>query len=397
MPRVRRNALLFASALVAPVAACSSVLGIQDRSLDTQGDDAATSDVTVDGMSHVDGGSDSPATDGPGTDSGTTDSPACANPCPVITPINRPEGIATDSKNIYWTELGDNFMTSNGAVKGCPLAGCGSGPIVYANGLANPASIVSDGQTIYWGDYTGGGVFACAVTGCAMSPRLVANANNPWGLAIDATYIYWVDQSNNTLHRAIRTGGADAAAASDNLLWDAGPPGMSFNSNYVAVDDASAYLIDDNSNLFKIPLAGGSALLLFSGGGGGSGANWNVVLEPSGLLFGDVNGQVLRASTTTPGAATPLVSMLQDPEAVGFDPATGDIYWADLGGGSGTDGIIGRAHSDGSMKTNLATSQQSPIAVAIQGGSVFWANHGTWDATNMVYMPNTGAIYSAPK
>ena len=395
MPRVRRAALLFASALVVPVAACSSILGIQDRSLDTQVADAATSDVTVDGMPHVDGGSDSPATDGPGTDSGTMDAPSCESPCALATGLNETEAITSDSTNVYWTEFGDMAGTNNGSVKGCPLAGCGTAPTVYASGQGNPVGIVSDGQTIYWGNYGSGGIFSCPTSGCANSPTLVANAGSPWGIAIDASYVYWIDSSDNSLHRALRAVAADAGASSDNMLWDAAS-GLSYSSDYVAVDDASAYLIDDNSDIFKIPLTGGTSLTLFASGGSG-GNLFNLVIDPGGLVFGTAAGQILRASKTTPDAASPLISMLADPSAVTVDPATGDIYWADWGTGTGLDGIIGRAHSDGSAKTSLATSLATPDGITVQGGKVYWSSRGTIDMTTMMTSTNTGAIYSAPK
>jgi hypothetical protein len=327
------------------------------------------------------------------TDSGTSDGPTCdANPCPVATGLNLPQGITADSMNVYWAEFGDNASSTNGAIKGCPLAGCGSsGPTVYASAQSAPNGIVSDGQTIYWGNYGGGGIFACSVTGCSNSPRTVAaNAASPWGLAIDATYVYWVSQSDQSLHRALRS----VADGGDTVLWDGASP-FGFFSTYVAVDDAAAYVIDDHSDLFKIPLGAGNVVPLFVDDAGGGG-NWNVAMDPGGLLFGDTNGLITRADKTT-GAATQLVSMLHSPTAVVVDPASGDIYWADLGGGSGTDGIIGRAHADGSMKTPLASSQQSPVAIAVQGGSVYWTNRGTWDATAGAYLNNTGAVFSTPK
>ena len=395
MLRVRRIAILVVSALAVPAAACGNLLGIQDRGLDTQGGtDAAASDVAVDSTQPADARTDAADSSG-GTDSAAVDAPTCANPCPLATGLDETEGITSDSNNVYWTEFGDMAGSQNGAVKGCPLAGCGNGPTVYASGQGNPVGIVSDGQKVYWGNYGSGGIFSCSVSGCANSPTLVVNADSPWGIAIDASYVYWVSVTDNSLHRALRAVASDAAASSDNMLWDAAS-GLSYASNYVAVDDASAYVIDDNSDIFKIPLTGGTSLTLF--GTGGAGGNlFNIVIDPGGLVFGTGTGQILRASKTTPDAASPIVSMLADPSAITFDPATGDIYWADWGTGLGTDGIIGRAHADGSMKTSLETSQVTPNGITVQGGKVYWSSRGTLDMASMMTTINTGAIYSAPK
>jgi hypothetical protein len=398
MTRLGRAGALFSGVLVLALAACSSILGIQDRSLDTAGADAMTGDGHV-AETGVDsgGGSDAPADTSPALDSGGPEVAPCPAPCAVATQLNLPEAITADSNNIYWTEFGDTSGAQNGTVKGCPLAGCGSGPKVYATAQPNPGVILSDGQTLYWSNYagsqTGGGIYSCPVSGCTGSPALVVAALEPWGIALDATYVYWVSQADESFHRAPRNGGADTE------LWDGGDIislGGSHSASYVTLDSTSAYIIDDWSNLFKVPIGGGNALPLYFSGSSAVNGDWNLLQDPTGLLFGDGNKQaLLRGSTMTPGAEVPLV-MAAAPTGVARDPATGDIYWVDNGTGTAADGNIGRISPDGGGKTILVASLANPVTLTVAGGNVYWVDRGGIDTMGML-IPDSGAIYRTPK
>jgi hypothetical protein len=393
MAKPGAKTVLFACVLAGAAAACSSILGIQDRSLDNEGrTDGSTADSAADtGQAPVEAGGDT-ATDGGRLDSSHDAPPeasTCTTPCPLAAGLNVPWAITSDSNNVYWTENGDPG-SQNGSVKGCPLSGCAGGPTVYASGQFNPEGIATDGKYVYWGNNTSGGIFACAVTGCSNSPTLVANATSPSGLALDGTYVYWVSDGDDSVNRAVRLA-PDGGAAID-MLWDGGG-GLQYTPQNVVVDDAAAYVIDDEANLYRVPFDGGF-VLLFNSAAAGS-ASWNLAIDSRGILFGEGTGAILRASPSVAGQNKTIVSMLAAPESFAIDPANGDIYWADVGA-TGTDGIIGRAHADGSGKTNLATSLVVPDGITLAGSSVYWISIGQLD--NMGYpIPNTGTVYRIAK
>ena len=403
----RAGAVTSATFVLAAAAACGDLLGINDRSLDTQGDGGvvgADSSVGVDSSvaegGPAEGGASAAAADAPSEssttgDSGVVDAALCPTPCPVVTGLDLPLDVTSDSNNVYWTEFGDTFGAVNGSVKSCPLSGCSGAPKVYATGQPNPGQLASDGANLYWSADApgtgGGGIYYCPVTGCLAGPKLLVGAELPWGIALDATYVYFVSQNDMSLHRVPKAGGAD------DTLWDGGDSGIYYPVS-CAADDASVYVLDQNSSLFRVPLGGGDGVTLYDNGAySGVSDQGHLLLDPKRAIFGDgYLGVLVAASKTTADASVALVPALQNPVGVAQDPATSDIYWTDLGSGLAHDGSIGRARSDGTNTTIVANGLVDPTALTVGGGYVYWVEPGpTGDAG--LYETNAGTLYRAPK
>src|SRR5580692_9632212 len=118
--RTRVGVIALAALVGLAVVSCANILGIEDRTLDPL------------------------AEGGGGGDGG----PSCADPCPMATGLNHPFSVTADETNVYWVESGDPD-DNNGAVKSCPVTGCGAGPIVYASLQSAPGFIAVDGQNVY--------------------------------------------------------------------------------------------------------------------------------------------------------------------------------------------------------------------------------------------------------
>jgi hypothetical protein len=391
----------------AGVAACAGILGIEDRSLDTQGDAS-----TVEGGGQVDGGGDtSQAFDGgtgadgpggndgpPGGDGPTGDAPGpdggtCPDPCVLATGLNHPFLMTSDSANAYWTEFGDALGSGNGKVSSCPVTGCSAGgPTVIAQGLTNPRGIAVDAQNVYFGTATysavNGAIWSCPLAGCNGSPHQLAPASIPFGVAVDSAYVYWVDFDLGEVHRVAKTGGGG-----DVVLYDAGA-GVASQPEQCVVDALNVYFTDSFGDLFRVPVAGGVPAMM---AGGSQGGGWPVVIDTANAYLGGP-GQIVRMPKSATDGGLPIATGIPDPNGLAIDLATGTVYWSNWGAGGGTDGTVGKAATDGGSSAVLSASLITPEAVAVSGSYVLWISNGKDDGTGTGgTLPSTGALLRTAK
>jgi hypothetical protein len=403
--------------------ACAGVIGIDDRSLDPElsadsggnpsldgslapdqfvapGDDDAGgpgtdgSPAPADARSSFDAptGEDAPTTVPPGDGGGVT-VPVCATPCLMASGLNHPFLMTSDSTHVYWTEWGDDWGSGNGSVKACPLAGCGAGPTLYAQGLVNPRGIAVDATSIYFATatYSGvnGGIWSCPLAGCNGNPLLLATAGIPYGLAIDASYVYWSDNDDATLHKVAKGGGTD------HLVYDAGD-GIIIEPGQIAVDGPFIYVVDSSSDAVRFAIDGGRSMQLYgSEYGTYNDITFGVANDSSHVFFGEF-GAIFTASKTVADSGAQLTGSAQYPSGVAVDPATDVVYWADQGGRSANDGVVGKVSADGGGRQVLAASLVWPQAVTVSGNSVYWVSYGTLDGASYAN-PSTGALYRLAK
>jgi len=361
-----RLAFVGLSALAA--AACASVLGIQDRSLDPE----------------AEGGT----SDGGGVDGGG-EAGSAGPPVQMATGLNHPFLIAADESNVYWTEFGDDLQTDNGSVKSCPVSGCASGPLVYAVLQSNPRGIAVDAQSVYWG--ASGAIFSCPIGASNCKPTQVVAAGAPFQLSLDALYVYWADNFDDTVHRARKSGGGDTQ------LWDAGSSTIGLtNGQGCVVDALNVYVTDYDYNLFRLPIAGGNLVQMYSQNQGWLGAA-PIALDSNSAYLG-VPGQILQMDKHATSGAKPIVNEVAGVDDLTVDQASGDVYWSDWGSGSGTDGTVGRVPPDGGAATVLHQSLVTPEAVAVNSIYVFWLSNGTIAPGGMGNTTSgTGMVYRSGK
>jgi hypothetical protein len=97
----------------------------------------------------------------------------------------------------------------------------------------------------YTTDYTGGRVLRIGAAGAVTT--LTSGQNNPWGVAVDDTYIYWSNLGNNTVYRANLDGTGQTTLA-------AGEHGL----GCLAMDADYLYWPADDQGLRRMPRDGGT-------------------------------------------------------------------------------------------------------------------------------------------
>ena len=78
-----------------------------------------------------------------------------ATPTVLAGGLDAPIAIATDGINVYWTEVGPDYLaggpvTGTGLVRKCAVTGCGNAPTDVATGLTSPGAIALDDANVYW-------------------------------------------------------------------------------------------------------------------------------------------------------------------------------------------------------------------------------------------------------
>jgi hypothetical protein len=308
--------------------------------------------------------------------------------------------MSSDAKNVYWTEFGDTHGSGNGYVKGCPVTGCGSsGPLIYAQGLTNPRGVATDGQNVYFATatYSGvtGGIWSCPVAGCGASgPTSLSSAVIPYGVAVDSSYVYWVDNNDGTVHKVAKMGGSDV------VLYDGGPyddAGHTFSElGQCVVDGPFLYFGDYSEDVIRLSVNGDTPALLGNGVNNSVYGSYFGITTDSTSVYSGGNGIILRADKMIADSGAPIASTIADPLGLAFDPASGLIYWASLGSGNSNDGTVGRLATDGGSQRVLQSSLVTPYAVTVSGNYVLWLSNGTLTSGGGT-APSTGALWRNTK
>jgi DNA-binding beta-propeller fold protein YncE len=128
---------------------------------------------------------------------------AGSTPTPIATHRYAPEGIFADTSYVYWAEVNANELVRD--------ARSGGVPTMFGGTQQGPVGIVLDGAgRAYWTASNGGTVDTCPVANCAAATTsLVSGRTSPWGIAIDATYLYFTElTASGSVMRCDHGGGA---------------------------------------------------------------------------------------------------------------------------------------------------------------------------------------------
>ncbi len=285
-----------------------------------------------------------------------------------------PRALAVDDAYLYWTNEGD------GTIMKMPTGG--GTPVTLASGQASPFDIaiqydslspeivgtsLSAASDVAWvtlGGYdTPNGTAMIEWATGEHTFTIGSNQNRPFGVAVDWTNLYWTDYSNGNGASAVMQapirGGAPVTLASGGF-----PEG-------IAVDAAYVYWIDELGTVKKVPIGGGTPVTIASGG---TTPIWIAVDAPpvaGGLATyaywtDEGTGTVMKVPVGG-GTPTTLASGQSGPGALVLDSE--NVYWCDAWGGT-----IMKVPTGGGAVTTLVTGLQSPSGIAVDAKNVYYTD-----------------------
>ena len=226
--------------------------------------------------------------------------------------------------------------------------------VVALGVLALPAGA---GAFVYWANESGNTIGRANLDGSAPNQYFITGASSPVGVAVDGSHIYWANESANSIGRA----NLDGSAPNQYFISGADHP------KWVAVDGSHIYWANTTADTIgRANLDGSSPEQSFITGAG----------LPSGVAVdGDHVYWASQSPADTIGRAnldgsSPEQSFIaaSNPQGVAVDDS--HIYWANQGAAT-----IGRANLDGSSPNqSLISGGNIVCGVAVDGTHVYWAN-----------------------
>jgi hypothetical protein len=319
---------------------------------------------------------------------------ASGGPVVIETELNEPVRLVVDStgENLYWTVAGNE--NTNGGVYSYNIQSGKTVPL--QEGLAVSTDLAIDATYLYWINAAQGQIVKCEIASGCKSTTLLEKNTPAQSLAIDSTNLYWLS-TDGTLHKADKIDGSK-------------PTSLATTDDGLGAPDSC----------FIDPLSGD---LLLSDPGGSTGINtvWRISNKGSGLTplqtsagcpcrFANsasrdywtsyVNGKVVEIGTS--GGPSSLLTAQNGPQRMTVDVATNELYLTNFGSGQpgNPDGTIVKFSANGKTVSNLAANLNPPIDIVVAGSYAYFMTWGVVshvDAGEVFFKPNTGSIVRVPK
>jgi hypothetical protein len=266
--------------------------------------------------------------------------------------------ITTDATNVYFMVANLNGLGGSNILY-VPIAG---GTVAQVPGTSGTrgSGLIAKGNFIYWADYTAGRIHETPKPGIAGATRIVVQGlTQPIRVEVDATNVYWTSR-----------GGTGAADKTNGVIaWTTSPQGgLPWG---LAIDATHVYYTDPTrGEVVRVGIASGTPNVILPNQTGARG------------LFGDTNniywttssGDVMMSAKASVNAV-PIVTGQTNPQELVVDTsvAPAEAYWMNV---SMTGNVSKAPAMNGAMATVVAPNQKSGQCVAVDSTSVYWAVYG---------------------
>jgi hypothetical protein len=279
-----------------------------------------------------------------------------------------PRTIVIDSTNVYWSN------GNPGAVSEIAKDGTGFTPLA-SNIDTSIDGLAVGGGSIYWSEFSLNSVMSLELgldggVPVTLVPNTVANL--PLGIALDSSYLYWLDTgSGQVLASPLDgVGGVKAIASGGEAFLTA-----------IAIDSTTVYWTETlPGGLFKTAIVGGDRVFTVASTVGDRFFDNGVAVDATNIYWADATAGTVMAVAVGGGPAMTLASGQPGAGAIATDCpippggcTTTGVYWANYA----APGSVMKVVLAGGGVTTLASGQSNPIGIAADVTSVYWVNEGT--------------------
>lgn len=326
------------------------------------------------------GGPEAGAPDAPETGDGAA---ACGNPqrvgaqtlVPIACGQSSPSNVAFHGGRVYWT----TYVAGTGTVVSAPADG--GAAVTVASSQSWPWAVAVDDANVYWTEYNTGG----AGSPSAASPQafgsvwkapldggapvqLARKVMGPWGLALDATSVYFTSFfSSSTVPAGVSKVAIDGGSPT-SLGSVAGDHALA-----VAVQGTTAYFTNLEGDVASVDVNGGPTTVIATASA--TAEALGLAVAGQNLVFTDPSTAKEAVYSVAESAGAPLVVLsTATKRPYGIAVGAGKVYWTGANANCKACGqLFAVPVGDAGAATQLLSGLSDPRGVAVDSSGAYFA------------------------